>query len=473
MTISTAYLDAMSGNKVLVPFSFRFGHATNSSSSHSIVLVPRGTKDRLVNKYFGWQPFVAASPEAKRKYILAQVFEGLGRVVKDRELRAILSSALCGARLEDAYQLVNEPRLDHQSVLAIPEDGKSLKEWISELTEFLLRPDVAVVGGNDSEPCDPRSVVPGCRVCDLKVPFDGCGRLVLRRDPEFGFWVAYDPWSGNRIRFRWSEDPVPDRGSIPELVEMKITDFCPRECSFCYQGSSEEGSHAQLDDVFQLLSSLKSLNVFEVVLGGGEPTLHPHFLDILEQASDTDLEVSFTTRDLDWMEKFGKEVNDLVNAIGISCSSGGDVVSAYENAVRHDLDLDKLVIHLIPDLDGRKALGALDACFVLGLRPLLLGLKPVGRAEKLDPALPDGFFDKIRGHFVSVDTVFASRYRDELEAAQVRRDLYDVGDHPWGCYIDAVRREIGPNSYTPGRMLPLETLSEDCILACFRKTSCL
>lgn len=57
--------------------NMRFGHATNSSSSHSIVIVPKDlaiyTDDYDGGMNFGWEQFCLADPESKSRYFAASL----------------------------------------------------------------------------------------------------------------------------------------------------------------------------------------------------------------------------------------------------------------------------------------------------------------------------------------------------------------------------------------------------------------
>lgn len=79
-------------------------------------------------------------------------------------------------------------------------------------------------------------------------------------------------------------------------VDLKITDFCKYNCSFCYQNSTERGTHAPLERILEILDFLKEKEVFEIVIGGGEPTTHPHLLDIIFGAIVRGFSVSITTK---------------------------------------------------------------------------------------------------------------------------------------------------------------------------------
>ena len=73
--------------------NIRYGFATNSSSSHSVVLAP-GLKDNVCTGElgYGWENFVLATEEEKRKYLFTAAFLFMRRQHGQREA-AILAGA--------------------------------------------------------------------------------------------------------------------------------------------------------------------------------------------------------------------------------------------------------------------------------------------------------------------------------------------------------------------------------------------
>jgi hypothetical protein len=77
------------------------------------------------------------------------------------------------------------------------------------------------------------------------------------------------------------------------LASIEITQRCNRHCDYCEQTKSDrEMSVAQFDD---LLDSLTTEGVEAIALGGGEPTLHSAFPDLLGIARHRGLRAGLTT----------------------------------------------------------------------------------------------------------------------------------------------------------------------------------
>ena len=178
----------------------RLGFATNSSSTHSIVVVDKKYKDKLYGDYFGWERFVLASKKQKKRYLAATLATNLVRLIgKDEALK--VTKAYTGVNLEDPYMI------DHQSIICLPTtwDEKFIDiPFFEALSEYILRDDIVIVGGNDNEyseslPVSGRmSPLPFYDITDIYGP-----RLVARYDEEHGYWTVFNRDSGTKVRFEF------------------------------------------------------------------------------------------------------------------------------------------------------------------------------------------------------------------------------------------------------------------------------
>lgn len=78
----------------------------------------------------------------------------------------------------------------------------------------------------------------------------------------------------------------PDHEQHSCLSVVEITDHCNLTCPTCYAASSPKGEHRTLDEVERMLDIIVA-NEGEpdvVQISGGEPTIHPHFFEILDMA---------------------------------------------------------------------------------------------------------------------------------------------------------------------------------------------
>ncbi|OGQ89593.1 MAG: hypothetical protein A2289_20410 [Deltaproteobacteria bacterium RIFOXYA12_FULL_58_15] len=83
--------------------------------------------------------------------------------------------------------------------------------------------------------------------------------------------------------------------NAPTLVDFQITTECPLECPHCYASSSANGVSVDIADIERVFRDLRHNGVTQVAIGGGEPLVHPHFVEILELSSAYGLVPNLTT----------------------------------------------------------------------------------------------------------------------------------------------------------------------------------
>ncbi|CAB1128449.1 protein of unknown function [Candidatus Hydrogenisulfobacillus filiaventi] len=83
---------------------------------------------------------------------------------------------------------------------------------------------------------------------------------------------------------RWEELPGAGAGGEHPYAWLELTTHCPHRCRHCYLGDRLGKGHAPAASIHAALETLTPFGVEEVVLAGGEPTMHPDFLAILDHA---------------------------------------------------------------------------------------------------------------------------------------------------------------------------------------------
>jgi hypothetical protein len=254
----------------------RLGLATNSSSTHSIVILPRGRRvrdDQVEGRWFGWDGFTAASREAKLDWLAlslrnsvpfgASSKDGQEAIVAAQDVAATTVQELCGVRPpEDGY-------VDHQSEVVYPYawDGSVVdREFFEDFAAFVLRDDVAILGGNDNGDVEHPLAGVGTDVgyrqtLEVDMARDHARDLVARRDPA-GWWTLFHRRTGAKVRLEFADGPLartPTRSHAPELVDLKVSNYCNFGCNYCYMDSTRAGVHAPLDRIERLAASLAEL----------------------------------------------------------------------------------------------------------------------------------------------------------------------------------------------------------------------
>lgn len=279
-----ALLGAMAAAGLVTVHNARGGHACNSSSSHSIVLLPPGQRLPEDQRYdYGWEDFALTTPTSKLHYLASQL--GQYAVESMPSLKELMD------RFD--IDLTSLEGVDHQSMLSFPHSPSSPGLDAAFLTDFatlLLDDQVAILGGNDN------SGSSQYRSSD-QVVFDlfSTGAWASRKDSVKGqeWWVLYNKDDGTKLRLSLNAAKIyelnkdrtnfsygsylnpsnPTKAQTPELVDLKLTDACPfeRSCGFCFSG---ETSYLTLDGprTFAETVGTKQMVLVSTALRGSEGT---------------------------------------------------------------------------------------------------------------------------------------------------------------------------------------------------------
>lgn len=112
--------------------------------------------------------------------------------------------------------------------------------------------------------------------------------LIVKRFTNERYTAVFNPHSGFFARLEDSGCNEPFWSAHgPELMDIAVTNWCDRECALCYRSSNRSGTHIGLEDYLRLMQEARSMHVFQVALGGGNPNQHPQFSDILRITRET------------------------------------------------------------------------------------------------------------------------------------------------------------------------------------------
>ena len=475
--------------------NIRLGLATNSSSTHSIIIMrPEDYAKTKTNEChdFGWNYFTAADRNSKVDYLGYILQNSLIDLIGESNANVVVDSLFEG---ECAWPISMELRkgygIDHQSMVILPAnwDGKGANlEFFKDLKDYILENPIAILGGNDNGD-DEHPLRNMGRSIDLGLPKDGRAypSLIARKDEVNGnaHWVVFNRESGAKVCLTFGKYPKgkasvaihqflqgPSQQKVakaetPELVDVKITDFCPAGCKFCYQASTPSGEHAKLNLIHSIGFVLRNLHVFEVAIGGGEPTMHPDFLGILRYFHNYGIIPNFSTRRLTWL--FEKDYKDIIKSCGsfaYSVSTGADVKGFATAVEKRGLD------ELLPDQkvsvqyvlnSGGNLYDVLEEARKGGFRVTLLGFKKAGFGKDFKQ-VPEDWISTVKRVrkesswvTIGVDTaVVKESKQDIIRELGVAEELMTGEEGKFSMYIDAVNGTMGPSSYcSPDEMEPI------------------
>jgi hypothetical protein len=274
-----------------------------------------------------------------------------------------------------------------------------------------------------------------CPIClkriDAKIVFEGSRVFMLKRCPEHGrskVLIADDAEYYKNIRNynKPSETPhkfntttdygcpydcglCPDHEQHSCLTIIEVTDRCNLTCPTCYASSSPQyGRHRTLEEIKRMLDTIveneKEPDVVQI--SGGEPTIHPHFFDILDYAKQLPIkhlmlntngvriakDMEFAKRLADYAPGFEVYLQfDSLRASALEQLRGEDLTHIRNQAIDHlnELNLSTtLVVTLQKGLNDGQIGELLD--YAIGQRCVRgVTFQPTqiaGRLENFDPA---------------------------------------------------------------------------------------
>ena len=416
---------------------------------------------------YGWEDFILADHDSKLKYLAVQIYQSLCGTVSTDVARATVRGwfeiELPNGDSKDYFYGV-----DHESVLSF-NPNTITDDFIKDIKGIAENERIVIYGGNDNDDHDlaPSSGKPHPvskftnRFSTLKMKKDG------------NYWIFYDKASGNKTRFSFNIDDTEAenyvKSTTPELVDVKITDYCPFGCEFCYQGSTKKGIHAEHDKIANLAYQLQTLDVFEVALGGGEPTMHPQFRNVIKTFANFNIVPNFTTFSRSWIkdDKLIDTIRKHVGGIGVSIHNLKDLTKLKDIAEAVNGDRDNFGSFWTKgvQITGQHVLGThpigetldiITGFWKAKVPILLLGFKNTNFGYDfcdhdltgLDVALKLAIDNsKDRFYQLSVDTAVLDQHPSLVKTLGVSEALTTSPEGAFSMYVDMVKGRMAKSSY--------------------------
>lgn len=446
-------------------------------------MIPQGLRVRTqeYERYsYNWEQFTLADADSKQAYFLTQMYSALDDSRLSHEEILHVMQGVLGSDV-DLTNFPHEVGVDHQSHWhGMADSIQHTPDLVRALWSFVQRDDVIILGGNDNG--DAQEPPQNSWQDDRTEMFGQFGDKRVRQDGEH--WVLFNKSSGTKLRMSFDAQSAPYvKSTLPELVDLKVTDFCKGGCSFCYQSSTKAGVHADLDHIKAILKALGEQQVFEVAIGGGEPTHYPHLTEVLTYAAEQQIVPNFTTFFVDWLqnEALVEAVRAHVGAIGVSVHGVKDLnkvrkITQSLNAGKRSWD-DRYVHvtaqHVVGSVDLDETAQILERSWEEGWDLLLLGYKRVGFGATQTPHDLSGLDTLLklrqqkRAHYgakvsmLGVDTAFVQQFDPILQNLGISPVLKTSEEGKFSMYVDAVTLMQGPSSYMPDQMVPLDITNCD------------
>ena len=245
---------------------------------------------------------------------------------------------------------------------------------------------------------------------------------------------------GTKIR-EYDGDPQP---VFPESIDLKLTNKCDLNCTFCHEEATADGAHANIDWLRRILYELPA--GVEIALGGGNPLVYPNLADLLLSMKTHGLVMNMTvnakhlmpyhTDLLQYRERLG-----WITALGISYASGCD------DAIREASD-NNTVVHFIAGVHRIEDLERLNP-----QKALILGYKQHGRGKGHEVDQSD-WRDRIAAlmtqHALAFDNLALVQLNIKNKIDPAIWDKHYMGDDgTFTMYVDAVKQQFAKSSISP------------------------
>lgn len=144
------------------------------------------------------------------------------------------------------------------------------------------------------------------------------GNILLKKYVESNYFVLFDKIKGVFIRVGMGDCEPFYNFNGPELLDISITNYCERDCSFCYRASDRLGKSIALDEYKMIMEQAEKVGVLQVALGGGNPNQHPDFISILNVTRAHNIIPSYTTNGQGMTDDIYNATKHLCGAIAVS-----------------------------------------------------------------------------------------------------------------------------------------------------------
>lgn len=134
--------------------------------------------------------------------------------------------------------------------------------------------------------------------------------------------------NGKTVRF--AIDPLRpiEELEFPEFYDIKITNNCNGGCPYCYMDSKPSDHYENIVEKTRSIFSIMTQNQlpYQIAIGGGEPTTHPEFFDLLKMLKEEfDICPNYTTNgmwvdgDDDFKKKIIGYTQSYCGGLAVSC----------------------------------------------------------------------------------------------------------------------------------------------------------
>lgn len=274
--------------------------------------------------------------------------------------------------------------------------------------------------------------------------------------------TPYDQYYDNSGLYKFEKYGIDEidlmNPEFPESIDLKITDLCNNNCSFCYANSSKDGKQGDKLFIKNIISQMHPYT--EIALGGGNPLEYPYLIEILEYAKEKDIICNMTIKDKDAINNFdfinNLYQNNLIHSFGISPTSI-ETLKEFKKLKHFRFDF---TLHLILGVHSLEFIHKVEDDYFDKI--LILGYKNIGKGNKYFQKYKKEIEKNIReisNYILSGNSKFMANIIafDNLAIEQLNLeeysnfDMYYQGkDGKFSFYIDAVKQTYARSSLEEG-----------------------
>lgn len=253
-------------------------------------------------------------------------------------------------------------------------------------------------------------------------------------------------------KIRCSDNPKPD---YPESIDIKITNKCDGDCSYCHESSTPDGKKFNVKKAIELFNQVPI--PIELAIGGGNPLtceqdiIHWYFKNHDYESHSGAHHYFNMTVNAKHIKRMSERLH-FINALGISYDSKyhKDIVEFRDKTL---IDKEKIIIHMIAGLHTMEDVKRVKKDFN---KVLVLGYKFRGRGKNANPTTvlsklltwKDKYWDfGGYNHIIAYDNLAV----EQLDLAKrinpkVWEQTYMGRDGEFSMYLDLVENKFAASS---------------------------